>query len=96
MSVPIIDLASCKGPIQGSADPFSWVQIFSDNSDEGRFWEGTAQANASGSWSWTGAVRGPNITATARDNVTNDTSPFSGIFPVGNCMFDLYLPMIIR
>lgn len=85
MPEPIIDAASCKGPIEGTANPFSWVQIFSDHDDEGRLWEGTAQAGATGNWSWSGTVNGPNITATSRDNTTNDTSAFSAPFPVGTC-----------
>jgi trimeric autotransporter adhesin len=96
MAAPIITMASCNGPIEGTAEPFSCVQIFSDNDDEGRIWEGTTQANATGVWSWPGKVRGPNITATARDNTTNDTSPFSVAFTVGICEKYFFLPLIMK
>jgi hypothetical protein len=64
--------------ITGTACAGCTVEIFSDAEDEGRIFEGTAVADASGNFTFTraGLLTGPNITATATDHKGN-TSEFS-------------------
>jgi CSLREA domain-containing protein len=85
LDAPIIDSASCSGPVEGRAGGPGWIiEIFSDNSNEGRIYEGNATADPGGHWQWNGTPNGPKLTATARAQ-SNDTSPFSAIFQVGTC-----------
>jgi hypothetical protein len=63
-------------PLQGTALANSTVEIFSDSADQGRMYEGSVIAGASGNWLWTGSAHGPNVTATATDAEGN-TSEFS-------------------
>lgn len=62
----------------GAACPSCVVDVFSDNADQGRLFEGTATADASGHWSLAKLIelRGPYLTATATDALGN-TSRFS-------------------
>jgi uncharacterized repeat protein (TIGR02543 family) len=62
----------------GIASPAALVEVFSDNVDEGRVYEGTTQADGAGYWSLNkpGGFAGPNLTATATDSADN-TSEFS-------------------
>ncbi len=64
--------------VAGQAPPNSTVEIFSDAADEGRYYHGSAVANASGAFSFSqaGAFTGANVTATATDGDGN-TSEFS-------------------
>jgi parallel beta-helix repeat protein len=62
--------------VAGTAPPNAMVEIFSDPSDQGMTYEGTATADGSGNFSWAGSPAGPNVTATATDAEGN-TSPFS-------------------
>jgi parallel beta-helix repeat protein len=96
MPAPVITSGSCEGVISGTSAANAWVQIFSDNADEGRTWEGTTQANGSGIWSWPGGVAGPYLTATARDGSTLDTSPFSSPYAVGICKVYFYIPLFTK
>ena len=48
------------GSAAGTACANCIVDVFSDNADEGRVYHGSALANASGNWSFPGAVVGPN------------------------------------
>jgi titin len=70
------------GPASGTACPSCTVDVFSDDADEGRTYHGSVTAEASGNWSFPGAVSGPNVTATATDNSGN-TSEFSVPFLKG-------------
>ncbi|MEX2390898.1 MAG: hypothetical protein WD904_04810 [Dehalococcoidia bacterium] len=57
------------------------VDIYSDNEDEGRSYEGSTQTDLAGNWTFSGSLSGPNVTAT----ITNDggnTSEFSAPFTI--------------
>jgi hypothetical protein len=64
------------GSVEGTACPNCTVDIFSDDEDEGRVYEGSTPANSSGNWSFSGTPEGPNVTATATD-WNGNTSEFS-------------------
>jgi parallel beta-helix repeat protein len=87
LPAPTITQATCQGPVSGIAGGPLWIiEIFSDGSDEGRIYEGTAQANLpGGAWVWNGQSSGPHLTATARDPFNDNTSPFSAPFNLGTC-----------
>jgi titin len=60
------------------------VDVYSDDQDQGRVYEGSAVADSLGNWSFSGLVIGPNVTATATDHV-GDTSEFSLPFACPHC-----------
>ncbi len=64
--------------VTGSTLPGAWVEIFADDADEGRFYEGSTTADDHGSFSFTktGGFRASNVTATATD-IAGNTSAFS-------------------
>jgi len=64
------------GSVMGTACPNCTVDIYSDDEDEGRVYEGSTTANGAGNWSFSGSLEGPNITATATD-ADGNTSEFS-------------------
>jgi len=64
------------GSVMGTACPNCTVDIYSDDEDEGRVYEGSTTANGAGNWSFSGSLDGPNVTATATDSSGN-TSEFS-------------------
>ncbi|MGQ9555832.1 MAG: right-handed parallel beta-helix repeat-containing protein, partial [Anaerolineae bacterium] len=84
LAAPIISAAACGGSVSGTACPNCKVQIFSDSGDEGRVYHIQVNADAAGAFSWSGALAGPNITATATDAASN-TSAFSAPFAIGVC-----------
>jgi parallel beta-helix repeat protein len=85
LAAPVITSASCSGPVTGTACANCLVEIFSDHDDEGLVYEGWAQADGSGNFSWSGTPNGPHVTATATDS-GNNTSPFSLATNLGtNC-----------
>jgi CSLREA domain-containing protein len=55
---------------------FCFVDIYSDDADEGRTWEGSAQVDEWGSFTFFGAANGPYITATTT-GPDGSTSEFS-------------------
>ncbi len=61
--------------VSGNASANAIVELFSDDADEGRVYEGTAFADGSGNFQWTGTVTGPFVSATATDTDGN-TSEF--------------------
>ena len=76
---PIID--SVGGSVSGHTDPKCYpctVEVFSDDEDEGRVYHGSTTTNddTTGTWTYPGAVTGPNITATAT-HADGATSEFS-------------------
>ena len=83
LPAPTISQANCQGPVTGTACVNCIIEIFSDNSDEGRVYENFT-TSPTGAFSWNGTLNGPNVTATARDS-HNNTSPFSAPFPVSTC-----------
>jgi hypothetical protein len=64
------------GSVIGTACAGCTVDIYSDDEDEGRVYEGSTTANAAGNWSFSGSLERPNVTATATDAAGN-TSEFS-------------------
>jgi parallel beta-helix repeat protein len=64
------------GSVMGTACPNCTVDIYSDDEDEGRVYEGSTTVNGAGNWSFSGSPEGPNVTATATDSSGN-TSEFS-------------------
>jgi hypothetical protein len=79
LAPPIVD--SATGSASGHTNPKCYpctVEVFSDDEDEGRIYHGSTTTNndATGTWAYTGAVTGPNVTATITDAAGN-TSEFS-------------------
>ncbi len=64
------------GPVFGTACADCDVDIYSDDEDEGRVYEGSTTADGDGKWTFSGSPQGPNVTATATDSNRN-TSEFS-------------------
>ena len=60
----------------GTACPNCTVDVYSDDEDEGRVYEGSTTADDAGDWTFDGSPEGPNVTATATDAAGN-TSEFS-------------------
>ncbi len=77
LPAPVIASLTITG-IAGAACPGGTVEVFSDAEDEGRIYEGSVVANASGSFAFDkeGSLAGPRVTATATDAEGN-TSEFS-------------------
>ena len=75
LAAPVIAEAAA-GKISGTACAGCMVEIFSDPGSQGLVYEGMTLADASGSFTFTGTVSGPNVTATATD-LTGNTSAFS-------------------
>jgi hypothetical protein len=75
LTAPTITVATATGA-SGTTCATCKVEIFSDAADEGKVYEGFTTADGSGNWSYSGALTGPNITATAT-NGSNNTSEFS-------------------
>ena len=77
LAPPIVDNLLPSGHTNPKCYPCS-VEVFSDSADEGGTYNGSTTANddATGTWSYSGAVTGPNITATVTDAAGN-TSEFS-------------------
>lgn len=74
-------VVTAVGSASGTACPFCHIEVFSDGSDEGKKFEGTAQADSNGNWSYNGPVTGPYVTAT-NTNGSGNTSEFSAPFAV--------------
>jgi len=86
LAPPVIDSV---GSVSGHTDPKCYpctVEVFSDYESEGRIYHGSTTTNddATGTWTYPGAVTGPNITATITD-ADGNTSEFSAysLPPVG-------------
>jgi hypothetical protein len=84
LPAPVITQAGCQGPVEGTACLNCMVEIFSDDEDEGRYFEGSLNAGPNGAFVLNKAPSGPFITATARDAAGN-TSAFSAPFHVEVC-----------
>jgi hypothetical protein len=76
---PVITSANALGA-SGTSCAQCYVEIFSDNHDEGRIFEGVVFTN-DGNWMFSGSLTGPYITATQTD-VSANTSPFSVPFNI--------------
>jgi hypothetical protein len=64
------------GSVLGTGCADCTIDIYSDDEDEGRVYEGSTTASGAGNWSFSGSLDGPNITATATD-ADGNTSEFS-------------------
>ncbi|HPS33132.1 MAG TPA: right-handed parallel beta-helix repeat-containing protein [Anaerolineaceae bacterium] len=91
IAAPVITSASCKN-VLGIACPGCWVQVFSDDYDEGRVLEGVAVANSFGVFSLSSSFTGPHLTAVAVDGPGN-SSEFS--LPALGC-FRHWLPILMK
>ncbi len=78
LAPPAITRLTAGDTISGTACANCTVEVFSDDVDEGRIYEGTTTADGAGRFSLTkpGGFTGPNVTATATD-ADGDTSEFS-------------------
>ncbi len=90
LAAPIIANANASSA-SGTTCANCMVQLFSDNEDEGQIYHSTVYADSSGNWSYTGALTGPNITATATDP-NNNTSEFSAPFTISSSNQPPYTP----
>jgi hypothetical protein len=78
LAPPVIDsVGSASGHTNPKCYPCT-VEVFSDTEDEGRIYHGSAPTNddATGTWTYSGAVTGPHITTTAT-HADGNTSEFS-------------------
>jgi parallel beta-helix repeat protein len=78
LSAPTIARAGTRS-VQGAAPPNSTVEVFCDEKDEGRAFQGSTTADESGGFVLVvpvGTLSGPNVTATATDE-DGSTSQFS-------------------
>jgi hypothetical protein len=64
------------GSAMGTACPNCIIDVYCDDEDEGKVYQGSTTADGSGNWSFSGTPEGPNITATATD-LDGNTSEFS-------------------
>jgi len=64
------------GSVMGTACPNCTVDVYSDDEDEGRVYEGSTTADGTGNWTFGGSPQGPNVTATATA-ADGNTSEFS-------------------
>jgi CSLREA domain-containing protein len=92
LSSPVITAVSVA-QVSGTACSGCTVEVFSDDEDEGRIFEGSTVADGSGHWSLHVSPTGPNVTATATDAAGN-TSEFSA--PVAVWRNRVYLPLVWR
>ena len=89
LPAPIID--NVPGLVSSHTDPKCYpctVEVFSDNEDKGRVHHGftTTSDDPTRTWTYTGAVTGPNITATVTDadgNTSEFSAPVAYSPPVG-------------
>lgn len=86
---PVITSASSSGA-SGTACNSCRVALYSDSSDEGQIYHDILWADASGDWSYTGSLAGPNLTATVLDGSGN-TSEFSAPHSI---LEKVYLPLV--
>jgi parallel beta-helix repeat protein len=84
LGAPIINTASCGGPVSGTTCAGCTVEIFSDDQEEGRIYETGVVADGSGNFTWSGNPNGPNVTATST-HPAGHTSTFSAPFNIGTC-----------
>ena len=90
LAAPTITTANAGGAA-GTGCAGCAVHLFSDTADEGETYHGFANADGSGNWSYSGALTGPNVTATNTDAGRN-TSEFSA----PKTIYLLYLPLIVK
>ena len=91
LAAPVISSATCN-TVVGTTCPNCTVQIYSDEEDEGRVFEISTNANASGDFTYTDYMgfTGPNFTAITFDSDGN-TSQFSA--PLAGCL-RIFFPLV--
>ncbi len=94
IAAPVI-LTVTQSSISGTACASCTVEIFSDNADEGKVYEGAAVVDSNGEWSRSINLTGPNVTAVAIDASANNSSEFSAPKTI-SANFAVYLPAIIK
>jgi hypothetical protein len=103
LPAPTITAADCT-KVEGSLSfvcPYCKVEIYSDGLNQGKYYEGTATMQIFlPSWSWSGTVRGPNVTATVTDHRDADTSDYQNTSEfslpwIGAC-YSNYLPVTYK
>lgn len=72
----------------GVTCPGCIVDVYSDNADEGRTYEGTTTANGGGAWSYSGPLSGAKVTATA----TSPNPNYPGLFSTSEFSSPFMLP----
>jgi CSLREA domain-containing protein len=83
---PTVTAGGCAIAVSGTACTGCLVEIFSDAAEEGRHYEGSANADAStGAFTWSGTPAGPKITTTASSALLGSTSEFSAPYDIGTC-----------
>jgi hypothetical protein len=92
IAAPTISSTSAFGA-SGTSCPSCRVALYSDSSDEGQVYHDIVWADASGNWSYSGALLGPNLTATSIDGIGN-TSEFSAPHAVPG--YRVFLPLMQR
>lgn len=85
---PVIAAASSFGA-WGTACANCTVHLFSDYENEGEVYEGFANVDAAGKWSYVGLLAGPNVTATVTD-AGGSTSEFSA----PKNIYAVYMPVV--
>jgi parallel beta-helix repeat protein len=94
LKAPEITMADASGA-SGTGCANCTVHLFSDSEDEGEIYEGFANADANGDWTFSGPLTGPNVTATNTDAGAN-TSEFSEPFAIGGANPRVFLPFVTR
>lgn len=89
---PGVTWADCQG-VDGTAYPYSRVEIFSDENGEGRWYEGSITLGGGPVFCWMGKVQGPNVTVTMTD-VEGNTSELSA--PAARRCHQVRLPLVRR
>ena len=77
---PVIEVQD-GSTFQGTSVANALIELFSDDEDEGKTYEGSVIADEAGHFEWTGSPGGPFLTVTATDPLGN-TSIFSKPFQV--------------
>lgn len=77
---PVVTTTAGSGA-SGTACATCSVDVYSDDADQGRIYEGSTTADGAGAWHFSGPIAGPHVTATATDAGGN-TSEFSAAVSV--------------
>ena len=95
ISTPAFTEVKCN-QVKGTACPGCKVAIYSDDEDEGRYFDGSTTADSStGNFIWSGYLHGPNVTAIMGVESTGNTSEFSSPEKTIACI-NSYVPIIFR